>query len=65
MAQYAPNFLLTGERFVILLRPEIEKGIRELAASDMMLALLVRNQASFIARFIHHVPQQEEGRQSN
>ena len=43
MAKYVPNFLLTGERFMILLKPEIEKAVDTLTANDMMLTLLVKN----------------------
>ena len=50
IAKYVPTFLLTGERFNELLRPEIEKALNNLDANDMMATLLLKNQANLIGQ---------------
>ena len=43
MAEYIPEFFITGDRFSELLLPDIQQSLKTISTNDMMGLLLVKN----------------------
>ena len=55
MAEYIPEFFVTGDRFTELLVPDIQKSIKELSSNDMIGLLQVKSQSVFLVSFISNL----------
>ena len=52
MAEYVPQFFITGDKFTSLLLPDILLSLKSLSADDMLGLLLLKNQSHFLINFI-------------
>ena len=71
MAEYVPQFFITGDKFSSLLLPDILLSLKTLSADDMLGLLLLKNQSHFLINFIEKAKATEtetrpiEGQKSN